>query len=206
MALSDRNRFEENRLESGSLELGLAWEERYNGTTQEDEGVCGSETWDAYHDVSEAIVELDAVEPGDSGTLDVCLRLSANVDSTWMRLLVHSVAENGVNSTEEQAGDVTPDVGELQKYLEVTVQTDSDCETARETSPRIEGDLAQMGAGPLGTGMQLAEATRCVIIEWQLPEDVPATILTDSVEFAIDFAAVQSRPDDSQSPWANSNS
>jgi hypothetical protein len=208
MALSDRNTFEENRLESGNLELGLAWTEYHNGRKVDGRGICGSDTWATYHDNSEPVIEFDgddSIEPGDEGTLEICLRVSETVESIWMRFLVGSVAENGVTATEEAAGDTTTDVGELHRHLDVAVKTHSDCERARESEPRADGTIEQLGSGPLETGVRLDDSTRCVVLEWHLPDEVPATILTDVAEFSVDFAAVQSRPVDAGSPWANSD-
>lgn len=200
MALSDRGVFEESSLESGAIELGIAWEETYNGETLEGSDPCGDDTFrNAENEVP--VVELDAIEPGDVGSLTVCLWSSA-VTSVWARLLVGTTPENGVTTTEEEAGDDSESVGELQEELVVTA-TNTTCERAQKTL--VEGTLATVNDGPLGEGIELSgDETHCLVLDWELPEDVPATILTDAVTFTLDFIAVQSRHTDSTNPWANS--
>lgn len=209
MTLSDRSVFANNRLEGGGLDLGLAWAEYQNGAEEpvEQVGDCGADSAAGYTDNSAPVIELDAVEPGDFGTLEICLWTSGAVDSVWLRLQVGAVAENGVTDTEADAGDdPESDVGELQEYLDVTVGQSSNCEDARADSSLGDGSLATVGAGALGTGVQLPASTRCLAVQWRLPEDdVSPTILTDVVEFSIELSAEQSRHNESTNPWANSD-
>jgi hypothetical protein len=208
MTLSDASQFEENTIGADELDIGVAWEEYYNGDRVGTAGTCGASDRSGYVDSSAPAVELSGVEPGDSGELDVCLWASNVVETVWMRLRVTSVAENGVTETEAEAGDdVDSNVGELQEHLEVSVGVDTDCDGAREDDPLAQGSIADVGAGRLGTGVQLDPATPlCLVIEWNLPDtdSLPATILTDTVEFSVEFTAEQTGYTEPSNPWANS--
>lgn len=207
MTLSDTTQFRNNSLEADDLDLGIAWTEFYNGEEVEATGICGATDRDGYVDNSAPAVDLSGVEPGDSGELDVCLWAPEDVGALWMRLQVTSVAENGVTELEAEAGDdVESSVGELHEHLQVRVGVDSDCDRAREGDPLASGTIADVGSGRLGTGIQLDPATPlCLVLEWSLPDTdaLPATVLTDAVQFSVEFTAEQSGYTEPTNPWAN---
>jgi len=207
MVLSDTERFEENVLQVGRLDLRLAWDAHHEGERLAAVGDCGSDDPADYVDNQRPVVALDGIEPGDSGSLRVCLLLRGGPGVVWTRLRQTATPENGITQTEADAGDTTDDVGELQEHLEVTMWQDADCDRTPDEGERVlaDGSLAEAVDQPVGDGVRLAEAETtplCVGLSWHLPDTAPPTILTDAVEFTVDFAAEQSRRNENPSnPW-----
>lgn len=198
----------DNTFGSGQLDLGIAWTESYNGQQIESAGACGSTDPADYVDNSGAVITLDGIEPGDTGAVTTCLLLNENA-TVWFRLAPGAFQENGRSTLEEEAGDSTADEGELQNELEVEVWLEEDCDGTRESGEETlaSGTLASVVDGSLGEGIALpdgATAPGCLSVRWELPGDASPTVLSDSVEFGIEFYAQQSRHNDTpQNPWGD---
>jgi predicted ribosomally synthesized peptide with SipW-like signal peptide len=203
---SDQAQFQENELASGRLDLGLAWQETYNGRQVGGGGDCGSSDPEDYVDSSGAVITLDAVEPGDEGTIGCCTRVQGEAD-VWFRIVPGPTPENGLSQAEQRYGDDTPDEGELQDELTVSVTTWSggDCDPNGEETVAT-GTFASVLDGPVRTGIHLdgdGDPLRCLGVHWSLPTDASPVVLSDAVQFGLEFAAVQSRYDTPVNPWNN---
>jgi hypothetical protein len=209
MVLSDDTRLPTNDLESGRMNLGIAWTETYNGQQVETRGVCGSTDPDDYVDNTAAVITLDRAEPGDEGVVRICTLADGDSPSVWVRLSAGEFRENGRSQMEVDAGDDTPDEGELQRHLDLTAWIDDDCDGIRDDGEEVlaSGTFVSAFDGPIGDGRLLAEdgtTPQCFSVRWTLPSDVPPTVLSDSVELSIEFAAQQTRHDGGAThPWGN---
>jgi len=173
------------------------------------------------------VVDLTNAQPGDRGALAVGLALGEDVESSarvWMALVPRGptpYAENGINEPERKAGDVTPDVGELQEYVHVDVWYDdgffglggcdgeynSLAETAVASGTFAEvADALADGVPVEPSGSQVACFTpndrRCLGFRWSLDESVGNVVQGDSVAFDLAFYAEDCAVDRATSPFA----
>lgn len=201
---SDTETLAENGVSGSELDLRLAWRETHNGELLESIGACGGDDADAYVDNEEAVLTFDEAEPGDRGSIAACVSPLGSDVSLWVRLTLVDAAENGITAVEERAGDETPERGELQDNLLVTVREQTDCSRPDgSTAPLASGVVSDVVSGPLGSGRKLE--SRCLSLVWELPDDVPPTVLSDSIAFALEFTAAQSRENTTQqNPWNES--
>jgi len=141
-------------------------------------------------------VSVSDVEPGDGGVVDLSLTLSGSPARLWVRGTVTDSAERGIVEPERSAGD-TSGPGELQEYVAVRLWYDADSNGAVSDGDNLvyEGTLAdlngldgQEGWIPL-TAACMPPGTHTARFRWDLPEDAPNTVQTDSVSFSLSVAA-----------------
>jgi hypothetical protein len=183
------------------MDLRLAWREYHDGERVDTGGLCDGEVESDYRSGGVPEVELDEVEPGEHGALTVCARTPTEGHAVWTRLATQPSMEHGRRPLEVEDGDDTPNEGELDDHLHVEVFAREDCGLG---GTRLDhGPLANVADGPLGSGVRLGESPNtCLAVEWRLPESVPPTVLSDSVRFGVEFAAVQTRgADGERNPW-----
>lgn len=200
MFFSDAETFVNNSHLAGKLDLGIAWEEYYNGDRVASLPGPGFES---YTDSHEAAISLDRIEPDDQGTLVTCVQLYDGVGDIWLRIVPGRFAENGVTDDEAVAGDDPGSTtGELQNYLDVDLWYDTD----QSNGNVVEGD--SIGSGTLAevtdqwrSGGLIAENAEsvCIGLRWELPDGVSPIVVSDSVEFTVEFAAQQQRSQ--ENPW-----
>jgi hypothetical protein len=167
-------------------------------------------------DAPGAVVSLGNVLPGDEGTLVVGLQAVDADLNVWFRPVVTEDAENGQSEPEAVAEGADDGTGELGARTEVRFWLDNSvvfgaCDghpdlfeppvpTADGSDP--SGPFVDV-AGAFGDGVRLpfdgaegcpdalpADGNRCVGFRWALPEDVGNEVQTDSLSFALAFAAV----------------
>jgi len=140
------------------------------------------------------VVDLTNAQPGDRGALAVGLALGEDVESSarvWMALVPRGptpYAENGINEPERKAGDVTPDVGELQEYVHVDVWyddgffglggCDGEYNSLAETAV-ASGTFAEV-ADALADGVPITVPSP-VVLEWWRGQHGPAARLLDGM-------------------------
>jgi hypothetical protein len=167
-------------------------------------------------DAPGAVVSLGNVLPGDGGTLVVGLQAADADLNVWFRPVVTADAENGQSEPEAVAEGPDDGTGELGDLTAVRFWLDNSvvfgaCDgqpdlfeppvpTADGSDP--SGSLTDV-TGAFGDGVRLpfdgadgcpdalpAGGNRCVGFRWDLPSDVGNEVQTDSLEFALEFAAV----------------
>ena len=132
--LADSELFANNFFSVGAFDLKLAWTEYYNPTNgvgfREEVGDCAGSDPGDFVDTREAVINLDGIQPGDTGGIKSCLHIFGNPGCVWMRVLGNNFDENGLTLPESEAGDTTDGVGEgeLQNHLQMKVWYDSDCD------------------------------------------------------------------------------
>lgn len=197
------------------LDLRLDWRETYNG-----EVVEGEETLDEHrNNVSEALLDLGGVMPGDSGTVVLTPTiLDSEGNPTNGRLYMYThvgeepYRENGVTEPEEKAGDDTPNQGELQDYIDLTVWYDSGMMVSCDGNFNIDEPVIIGGNDSQNTLFDIIEESDsenpipiddclrseeelCLGLKWSIPEEIGNIIQTDSVDFGLTFGVT---PCDSQ--------
>ena len=212
---SDRttgNTYAQEMQTSNPEEIRVAWTERYNGTELEADGTDDRSEYGP-------VIDLGNVLPGDSGSLSVRVEPEGDGDngaeySLSMRMNLDSIAENGITEPERKGGpdsdpDTTPNVGELQDEIQVTVGYDSGvlgtsllaCDgslSIGEFGEIASGSLADV-ASTLEDGISLdppmqnacfaPDEGACVVLAWDLPESVGNSVQTDSVRFDLAFGS-----------------
>jgi hypothetical protein len=188
--------------------LEVDWTEWYNGE------VVGERTSPAD---APGQIQIPDVKPGDSGRLTLGLSTAAAEGTPpaaeiTMRVLATERRENGRNEPERKAGDTTPNVGELQEFIDVELWYDTgvrmegmplygtcdgennmgDTELATGSLGEVAGEytLDVDASNPLGLGSCLEpDETICLTLDWQLDPDMGNinVIQGDSVEFAVAF-------------------
>ena len=100
--------------ESNGFTLDVEWRETYNGEVLED---TRSAEWTA----DGPAISLGNVQPGDSGTFSVRIGVadpeSASVAPQFSFVLT-GTPENGINDPEQEAGDTSPNDGELENVVQ----------------------------------------------------------------------------------------
>ena len=114
--------------EDGPPRIGLAWQERVNGDIREETDLTtDGETGNV------GLIVDEAVMPGDSGSVTMRARLisaenepAENTANAELYVLFHlsETAENGINDPEREAGDTSPNDGELDDFTRITVWED----------------------------------------------------------------------------------
>jgi hypothetical protein len=188
--------------------LEVDWKEWYNGD------VVGERTTP---DDAPGQVQIPDVKPGDSGTLTLGLSTAADEGAPppaeiRMRVLATERRENGRNDPERKAGDDTPNVGELQEFIDVDLWYDTGvrvagvplygtCDAADNTGDttlatgsldEVAGEytLDANASDPTGTDPCLGPGESiCVTLDWQVDTDESNinVVQSDSVEFAVAF-------------------
>jgi hypothetical protein len=189
--------------------LEVDWKEWYNGD------VVGERTTP---ENAPGQVQIPDIKPGDSGTLALGLSTAADEGEPppaeiRMRVRAANPRENGRTEPERKAGDTTPNVGELQEFIDVDLWYDTGvrvgsvplygtCDAADNTgdTPLAAGSLGEVAgeytldagaSNPAETGPCLGpDESICVTLDWRMDTDEGNinVIQGDSVEFAIEFA------------------
>lgn len=129
-----------NTFTAGSIDLKVdSFGATYNG-----EDVSGT-TFTARNLTNQKFFTFEDIKPGDRGTRHISLHADDN--PAWACLLVTNKEdeENDLNDAEEDAGDITPAVGELSKYIHVFGWQDDDSDGMYdpddgEQALKIQGD------------------------------------------------------------------
>jgi hypothetical protein len=199
--------------------VALTWREIVNGAVQEDTGL--TDTTDGATGGVGLIVD-EAVMPGDSGSVTMRARLisagnepAENTANAELYVLFHlsETAENGINDPEREAGDTSPNDGELDDFTRITVWEDGgifDGNGELEALPIIgdtpiaEGSLAEVATESDLSGDALNNTggyrisiggDTClspgdevyVSFEWEIPTSVGNIIQGDSATFQVGF-------------------
>ncbi|MFB6108864.1 MAG: hypothetical protein ABEJ82_08505 [Haloplanus sp.] len=224
--------------ESGP-DLRVAWYERYNGVVVEESnaltgGPALDNTSDSFNDSGDAgrfvdrtgpdavdagpVLSIPNAQPGDDGLLVVGLRAEDADARVWLAVTASEFAENGVNEPESKDDDTTPDVGELQEYVEVEWWYD----TGRLGVGACNGvrDPTEEAVVPAGTLVEVSDALaggtlldfglvesvcipagsqRCLALRWRIDPSVTNVIQSDSARLDIAFAATTC--DDDANPF-----
>jgi hypothetical protein len=202
MALFDRNPLANNDVQAGKLDLGIAWDAYRNEIKTKS---VGSLQDGVYVDSQEVAFTAAEVEPGDQGTVVVSIRSDGSPAVAWMRLTPIAYDENDRLQVERDNGDETPNEGELQDALQLTLWRASNNDTTVDSEPIFEGRFSKVAGGALGDGLPLNGDPADSIdigLQWALPDDPKATVATDSVEFILEFALQQKRHNENpDNPW-----
>jgi len=209
--LADRERAP-NVTVAGGLDVAIGYQSTYNGNLlgavpPEGGPRTDCETPGLVDGAGVPVVDLADVKPGDCGTITAALHVCENPSRLWLAVDLIDAAENDYRPEEVEAGDETPDAGELQDLVEVTVWLDGDADGIVDDGERLayDGTLAGLattaGPGVLLTrdddGPTCADGVVTVSLAWCLPLDGPDhnRAITDTVAFDCRFAAVQCRHD-----------
>ena len=156
------------------------------------------------------IIQLDDILPGDRGTVSFNLTADkTNTDASddvepTLGLDISDRAENGLTDPEEEAGDTSGSVGELQEYLRITVWENTgmlgidalgaDDLTQQIGEPTIaEGTFAEVADGlndeEFGTIDTTADDDSVsVTLRWEFTNNANINVTqTDSITFALDI-------------------
>ena len=137
-------------------------------------------------------VRLANVLPGDGGVLTATLVVTGASVSVDLHADAFDFDEGGVTEP-ERPGDATPDAGELQDLLEVTLWHDRDRDGALGAGEPMfyEGPLA--GLGTLRTGVSfgacLPPGEHRLAIRWRLPVDAGNVAQTDGATVSLTCVA-----------------
>jgi hypothetical protein len=162
------------------------------------------------------VIDVPGVLPGDRGTLLVGLTVEDEAGALWFRPYAPETfpdgtpnfEENGRTEPELAAGDTSPDRGELQDVLEMTVWYDTGalnsgvgaCNGVRDVGETViaSGTLADVAA-ELDGGVRLQtelfgrclepDRPRCIGVSWEVPADAGNRIQSDAVRFDLQFVA-----------------
>jgi len=197
------------------VDLKVDWTEWYNGEPTTDTQNTPTDTND------QPVVTLENVLPGDTGRLAFGLTLHPETEASSaqleMRLRAFDERENALTEPERQAGDDSPDEGELADYVRVFGWYDTGitagatpiyghCDGAFDGAvdeALLDGTLAAvtdeegcaLDANPSAPDDCLdAGESLCVVLEWELPDDLAGgnnAVQTDRVTFEIAFGAVK---------------
>lgn len=199
------------------VDLVVDWKEWYNGEPTGDTQDTATDTNDR------PIVTVENVLPGDTGKLAFGLTLDPETDASSaqlkMRLRAFDDRENGLTEPEREAGDDTPDDGELDEHVRVFGWYDTGITAGQtpiyghcdgefdgvidevlfeETLATVaDAEWRTLDANPSASDDCLdADEAICVGLEWELPADHrggPNTnrVQSDEVTFEIAFGAFQ---------------
>lgn len=195
---------------NGDIDLEMDWAEFYNGQQLEAQDTAISRETQA------PIITLENVLPGDSGRVAFGLR-TAEQTPAQLEVLFRLVeeTENSITEPERQAGDTTPNSGELPEYVEVTSWYDDGVVLGGTTIyGACNGQFEEGGeqilfqgtlAGVVSDAWRPIDANPasdtdaclgpdeglCLAIEWELPEDLPGVddniVQNDGATFEIGF-------------------
>jgi len=151
--------------------------------------------------------DVGDIKPGDSGVADVNLH-NAGADGWLSMKIINCVnAENGLIEPEAEAGDTTPDVGELgsKLYLEIWFDDNNDGERqvpwpgggeqpiAKGYVDDLCGVKIPIDGDPTYDIME-SGMTWTIGIKWSLASDVGNIIQSDSLTFDIEFTLSEPEP------------
>jgi len=196
---SDTERFSNNTITAGKLDLHVGWETVYDGPgdVQVDDGTLDGEP--------ALLVDLGDLKPGDTGRWTFCFDVVDNPAYLWLGGALTADAE--VDQTEPEAaadltdGSIGTRVGELGDAIEATLAYDNG-PTITDGSLKSVVEELQFGVPLDGDGDTEGRSCyptgggHCVELEWTLPLDVGNEVQSDSVGFGIQFFAQQCRNND----------
>ena len=113
------------------VSLRVAWKAWNNGEVSERKDETERST-----DVRDSVLSVGSVLPGDSGKIVFGLSTEASNGNPppmevqmRVRIVDATRKENGLNEPEQKAGDSSPDLGELQDFLELNIWYDTGVQT-----------------------------------------------------------------------------
>ncbi len=196
--------------------LDAEWRETYTrdeettlleNTTATSAGETGEE--DNVDDAPQNI-HLQNVLPGDRGT--VSFKLTAEKEDTnaddevtpELGLELTGTAENGRNDPEQEAGDQSPDAGELQEYLDIKIWKDTgilgfddlggnnletDLTETTIQDDTLENVADNLDGEALGTIDATTDESVSVTLRWEFTDQSGINVTqTDSVTFTLDIS------------------
>jgi predicted ribosomally synthesized peptide with SipW-like signal peptide len=213
---SDRESFEDNVITAGTLDLLVHYDSEYNGAPAENLAPTPSGVVDGEPGL---FYTLDDVKPGDSGWFQFCFELTTNPAYLWVCTEQTDDSENSQNEPEEAAeGTDTDGLGELDDEILVDVYYAEENGTPiaggeLASGVTLAGALAAFAGGkalnadavdavpgdqtPYPPSSEPGVVTGpCIRFDWELPAAVGNEVQSDTLAFAIDFHAVQSRNTD----------
>lgn len=209
LLLTDQHVARNNGLTGPEMNLQIAWRE-YDSQANVigRHGECGG-GFGGYARHEKPAIEINDVEPGDRGALVVCARCRPPEGQIWARVSMWDAAERGQTSAEKNADSDDPgDGAELPHHLDVLLRRSDGCDYQFPDDGFVpSGKLADVTPRKVRfeeTAGTDGSPPACLTIAWRLPESVPPTVRTDSVDFGVEFAAVQTRgTDGNHDPWGD---
>ena len=217
---SDTERFENNTLTAGTLDLLVEYEASYDsGGAVENMADSAMGTQDG--DPAGMFYDLDDVKPGDSGHVEFCFEIVDNPSYVWACGDI-TQDENGITEPESDVDD-TPDLGELgdaidarlaycEKGDDELVEGEEifsgslvDVFAAISNGAALDGDgvagLVPGEQSPYDEEVVVEEGADyitgpCLCLFWEIPTSVGNEIQSDSLTMALEFHALQSRHND----------
>jgi predicted ribosomally synthesized peptide with SipW-like signal peptide len=215
---SDSERFGNNNVAAGELDLKVAWRKTVvQGTTTIEDTSSGFP--EPVNDARAPVCDLSDVKPGDSGHIEFVLRIDGNPGYISLIGAEQADEENGQPEPERGAlseGIPTGREGELDELLETTVSYGSVDDGGNAEAEAYTASLASLiGLGSVGTGVLfdgdgtasvsdiiLEETTpgafeggthHGVRVDFELPPTVGNGVQTEGYRFAIGFYGEQAR-------------
>lgn len=205
---------QETLVQGSEVDIRVAWKEVYNGAVLESQDTAINRTTDG------PVVTIGDLMPGDSGRVAfgiVVNEETSDIDQATISLRIspgpNGFAENGRNEPEMKAGDSTPNIGELQDAVDVTVWYDAGvlntlpygaCDgdvtptegilasgtLAEITASESLGSWTNLATNPL-TGSECLQDGQflCLGVEWSVDSSVGNIVQGDSAKFDIEFGA-----------------
>lgn len=187
---------------NSSFTLEADWRETYNGTVLEN-------TLEDKTENEPAVISLGDIKPGDEGTFSFRLQLQEgdpDIEPPELSVNLESTAENGINEPERQAGDSSPNDGELEETLQVKLwYDDGPLGTNNATQGSMEDLIDQDADGTLeyvannvnGVPLDKNLTNGCfttddqviVSFEWKFPESAGNVTQSDSVTFTFEITS-----------------
>jgi predicted ribosomally synthesized peptide with SipW-like signal peptide len=132
--------------------------------------------------------DVTALKPTDTGTATVNLENTGlAVGDVYIAIVDVNNDENGHTQQEIDASDTTATTGELQDFLELTIEFDSDNDGSYETSV-ASGTLTAISNVSYSVGTIAGTQARNILITYLLPDDPSVNqVQTDLCDFDIQF-------------------
>jgi hypothetical protein len=186
--------------------IALSWREVVNGSVREETDLTADGETGAV-----GLVVDEAVVPGDSGSVTMRVQLLEREDQRTedaelhLRFRLSNTAENGINEPEREAGDDSPNDGELDDFTRIRVWKDDSLMGTGDgewdgvpivgDTEIASGTLAGV-ADEIGDGYRLTvDGETClspgtelyVSFQWSIPSSVGNVIQGDSATFQVGF-------------------
>lgn len=216
---SDNETSSNNTFVAGSIDLKVA--DTMAQITQDQ--TTDLNGWSAADLTTQKFFDFSDLKPGDWGKDTIELTVESNPAYVCGNIAITAKNENGINDPEIDANDNTADQGELQKYLDMYVWVDTDCDGIKDANETeiINGKIndfesASTYLGIVEPSTPTAAKKTCISKKWcfgNWNEDKTACdgsgdqndAQTDSLVGDISFYAVQTRhntqPDCTQIQW-----
>jgi hypothetical protein len=172
--------------ESNGFTLEVDWRETYNGEVLEDTRAAD---WTS----TGPVISLTNVLPGDSGTFSFRIGVADGEETSvepQVAFDLTATPENGRNEPERQAGDTSPNDGELEDVVEAQIWEDEGFldqpifggdNAERDGEPLVregaEGTLADVADAlptddPVSLGCLDGDETVTVALAWEFPREL----------------------------------